>query len=160
MNIMIKRLVLAGIAAGLLGSIAHATSSVNSTFTARITIQNDCSVSSPNDLDFGTVGLLNSNKDTSMTFTVTCTNGAAYTIAMDDGQNASGSTNRMTNGSEYVSYELYQDNGYSTVWDASSTVGGTGNGTAQTYTVYGRVPPQTTPSAGTYTDTVTITVSY
>jgi len=157
---MLKRLMLAGIAAGMLGGIAHAASSVTSTFTARITIQNDCSVSSPNDLDFGTVGLLSANVDTSMTFTVTCTNGAAYTIAMDDGQNASGSTNRMTNGSEYVSYELYQDSNYATVWDASNTVSSTGTGTAQTFTVYGRVPPQATPSAGTYTDTVTITVTY
>ena len=157
---MLKRLVLAGLAAGVLSGAVHAASPATSTFTARITIQNDCTVSSPNDLDFGTVGLLSSNVDTSMDFTVTCTNNAPYTIAMDDGQNASGSTNRMSNGSEFVSYELYQDSTYGTVWDASNTVSGTGTGTAQTYTVYGRVPPQATPSAGTYTDTVTITVTY
>ena len=159
MKNIIKTTLLAGLAVSVLGTAAHAATAT-STFTAKIVIENDCSVSSPNDLDFGTVGLLSSNKDTSMDFTVTCTNGADYTIAMDNGQNASGSTNRMKNGSEYVSYELYQDNSYSTVWDDSSTVGSTGTGTAQTFTVYGRVPPQATPTAGTYTDTVTITVTY
>ena len=159
MRNIVRIALLAGLAASVPGTAAHAATAT-SNFTARIVIQNDCTVSSPNDLDFGTVGLLNSNKDTSMDFTVTCTNGAAYTIAMDNGQNANGTTNRMKNGSEYVSYELYQDSSYGTVWDASSTVGSTGTGTAQTFTVYGRVPPQATPSAGTYTDTVTITVSY
>ena len=159
MRNIVKQILLAGVAASVMGAAAHAVTAT-STFQAKIIIQNDCTVSSPNALDFGTVGLLSTNKDTSMDFTVTCTNGAAYTISMDNGQNASGSTNRMKNGTEYVSYELYQDNGYTTVWDTSSTVGGTGTGTAQTYTVYGRVPPQPTPSAGTYTDTVTITVSY
>ncbi|WP_163468383.1 spore coat protein U domain-containing protein, partial [Klebsiella michiganensis] len=28
------------------------------------------------------------------------------------------------------------------------------------YTVYGRVPVQTTPAPGTYTDTITVTVTY
>nr|WP_281033880.1 spore coat protein U domain-containing protein [Mesorhizobium sp. M4B.F.Ca.ET.049.02.1.2] len=36
----------------------------------------------------------------------------------------------------------------------------TGVGTAQNLTVYGRVPPQTTPSPGVYTDTVIVTVTY
>lgn len=161
MRNIIKRIALAGVAASMMGVAAHALTAT-STFQAQIVIQNDCSVSSPNTLDFGTVGLLSANTDASMTFTVTCTNGAAYTISMNDGQNASGTTNRMANaaGTEFVSYELYQDSNYSTVWDATSTVSGTGTGTAQTYTVYGRVPPQATPSAGTYTDTVTITVTY
>ena len=35
----------------------------------------------------------------------------------------------------------------------------TGNGTGQNYTVYGRVPPQTTPAPGTYTDTITVKVA-
>ena len=42
----------------------------------------------------------------------------------------------------------------------TDTVTGTGNGTAQAITVYGRVPPQTTPPAATYNDTVNVTVTY
>ena len=75
MKNIIKTTLLAGLAVSVLGTAAHAATAT-STFTAKIVIENDCSVSSPNDLDFGTVGLLSSNKDTSMDFTVTCTNGA------------------------------------------------------------------------------------
>jgi spore coat protein U-like protein len=39
-------------------------------------------------------------------------------------------------------------------------VSGTGNGAGQTITIFGRVPAQTTPAPGTYTDTVTVTVTY
>ncbi|MGH8694115.1 MAG: spore coat protein U domain-containing protein, partial [Burkholderiales bacterium] len=38
--------------------------------------------------------------------------------------------------------------------------GFTGNGALQPHTIFGRVPVQTTPTAGTYTDTVTITMTY
>ena len=155
----LAKLLLAGVAASVMGAAAHAATAT-SQFNAQIQIQADCVVNSPNVLDFGTVGLLNSNVDTSMNFTVQCTNGVNYTIAMDDGANNSGSINRMKNGTEFVQYEIYQDAARSTVWDATSTKTGVGNGDPQTHTVYGRVPPQTTPSAGTYVDTVTITVSY
>ena len=155
----IARLLLAGVAASMMGAAAHAVTAT-SQFNAQITIQADCVVSSPNVLDFGTVGLLNTNVDTTMDFTVECTNGTAYTIAMDNGANASGTINRMTNGSEFVEYEIYQDAARSVVWDTTSTLAATGTGDPQTFTVYGRVPPQTTPSADTYVDTVTITVTY
>ncbi|HEY2977511.1 MAG TPA: spore coat protein U domain-containing protein, partial [Burkholderiaceae bacterium] len=40
-------------------------------------------------------------------------------------------------------------------------VTGTGNGSPQPHTVYGRVPAQaTTPAPGTYTTTITVTVTY
>ena len=42
----------------------------------------------------------------------------------------------------------------------TNTIAGTGSGGSQSYTVYGRVPPQTTPAAATYTDTITVTVTY
>ncbi len=153
------KMFLAGVAASVLGIAAHAATTT-SQFNAQIQIQADCVVNSPNTLDFGAQGLLNTNVDATADFTVECTNGVNYTIAMDNGANASGSTNRMANGGEFVSYEIYQDASRTTVWDATSTMAGTGNGDPQTYTVYGRVPPQTTPSVGTYIDTVTITVSY
>jgi spore coat protein U-like protein len=62
-----------------------------------------------------------------------------------------------------VTYSLYSDSGRATVWGntvGTNTVAGTGNGASQSYTVYGRAPAQTTPAAGTYTDTVTVTVTY
>jgi len=42
----------------------------------------------------------------------------------------------------------------------TNTVAGTGNGASQSYTIYGQVPPQNTPTPAVYTDTVTVTVTY
>ena len=69
----------------------------------------------------------------------------------------------MTRGSATVTYSLYSDSGRTTVWGntvGTNTVAGVGNGASQSYTVYGRVPAQTTPAAATYTDTITVTVTY
>ena len=69
----------------------------------------------------------------------------------------------MTLGAATVSYSMYSNAGRTTNWGntvGTDTVAATGNGAAQSYTVYGRVPPQTTPAPGTYTDTITATVTY
>ncbi len=159
MSKMLHKLILAGAMAGM-AAVAAEAGTASSQFNAQITIQADCTVSSPNALDFGLHGLLSADVDAQMDFTVTCTNSTPYTIALNDGANASGSQNRMANGGEYVNYETYSDAARSNVWDSSNTVSGTGTGAAVTHTVYGRVPAQNTPTPGTYTDTVTITVSY
>ncbi len=159
MKNLLNKLLLAGAMAGMMGAAAYAATATN-TFQARITIQADCEVTSPTDLDFGPSGLINNNIDATATFNVKCTNGTGYTIDLGDGANASGTQNRMTNGTEFVNYETYQDSARTQLWDAANTVTATGTGVDQAYTVYGRVPPQATPGVGNYTDTVTITVTY
>lgn len=50
-----------------------------------------------------------------------------------------------------------------TVWGntvGTDTVSATASGSAQSHTVYGRVPPQTSPAPASYTDTITVTVTY
>lgn len=154
----ITRLLLAAAAASMLGAAAHAATATN-TFTARIVIQAQCEVTSPTDLDFGTQGLLNSAITATSTFNVKCTNGTSYDIALT-GANDSGGVKNMVNGGEDVAYQTYSDSSHSTVWDGTTKVTGTGTGNDQAYTVYGKVDPQTSPSPATYTDTVTITVTY
>ena len=67
-------------------------------------------------------------------------------------------------GANSVTYGLYKDAARSTGWGSSivsgETVSGTGTGSAQALTVYGRVPPQSTPPPGTYSDVVVVTVTY
>ena len=41
-----------------------------------------------------------------------------------------------------------------------SVLSGTGTGNNEEVIVYGRVPSQTTPSPGTYTDTVQVTIAW
>ena len=72
-------------------------------------------------------------------------------------------TRKMTSGANTINYSLYQNSSRTTVWGntvGTNTVSGTGSGLGQALTVYGRVPPQTTPAPGTYTDTIVATVTY
>jgi spore coat protein U-like protein len=141
-----------------------ATATAN--FQVRITIQTSCIVVSANDLDFGTQGVLSTNVDVPTTLSVQCTTSTPYNIGLNAGTGAGATVavRKMTGpSSNTVNYSLYQDAPRSVVWGntvGTDTVAGTGTGAAQSYTVYGRVPPQTTPIPGLYTDTITVTVTY
>lgn len=123
-------------------------------------------------LNFGSASLLTSNVDATATLTVQCTNSTPYSIGLDGGANASGSQRRMLNGaSNYISYNLYTDAARSAAWSTTTSASsctngggtcvlGTGTGSNQSVTVYGRVPPQISPAVGTYTDTVIATITF
>ncbi len=135
-------------------------------FSVTASVAPQCSTYVTSDLDFGTVAAatIASNVDRTTTIGLTCTNQTAWNIGLNNGANANGSVRRMRLGStaNYVSYELYRDSTRAQRWGTTigtDTLTGTGNGSAQTVTVYGRVPPQS-PAAGSYTDTVTVTITY
>ena len=91
---------------------------------------------------------------------------------MDNGANVSGSQRRMKNGTtNFLNYNLYVDSARTNAWTTatsnaacaapSSCFLGTGSGSSQSVNIYGRVPSTgTAPPTGTYTDTVTMTVTY
>lgn len=97
-------------------------------------------------------------------FGVQCSLGTSYSIALDGGANASGSQRRMQSAGEFIDYNLYQDSARALPWGDGGGTGtvraGTGTGSNEEVIVYGRVPAQTTPSPGTYLDTVQVTVSW
>lgn len=135
------------------------------TFQTQIIIQANCSIGSATTLDFGTFGVLGANVDQTSTIQVQCTNSTPYNIGLDAGTGAGATVavRKLTNGANTINYSLYSDAGRTTVWGntiGTNTVSATGTGSAQSYTVFGRVPPQTTPAPATYTDTITVTVTY
>lgn len=141
-----------------------ANPSGTASFTVTATIVASCSVSATT-LDFGSTGILLANVHSSNTLSVTCSNTVPYSISLNGG--LSGATDptqrKMTRSAEAVTYALYRDAARSQPWGSTvgtDTASGTGSGFAQGLTVYGRVPPQPTPSPGTYTDTIVITVAY
>jgi len=136
-----------------------------SSFTVSITIAATCTINSASTLNFGNQGILSTNVDQTSTIQVTCTNTTPYNIGLDagTGTGATVTTRKMTSGGATVNYTLYSDSGRTTIWGntvGTNTVAATGNGTGQNYTAYGRVSSQTTPAPGTYTDTITVTVTY
>jgi spore coat protein U-like protein len=106
--------------------------------------------------------------DATTTMTVICTSTTPYNIALNAGVNAGGASNFATRtiktGAHTLGYQLYLDAGHATVWGdgtaTTSQLAGTGIGSNQTLTIYGRMPSLTGAVPGTYTDTVTVTVTY
>ncbi|MEZ5926575.1 MAG: spore coat U domain-containing protein [Hyphomicrobiaceae bacterium] len=147
----------------LASNAATAQTTTTDTFDVLITIDAFCAITNPTDLDFGTNTLLNANIDQTSTFEVQCTNTTPFDIGLDQGLNFSATRRMDDGGGNFVSYALYSDAGRTTDWGntiGTDTVADTGDGTVNPFTVYGRVPTQTTPAPGNYADTVTIEVTY
>lgn len=143
---------------------SHAATAT-STFTVQMTVTSSCVINSTSTLDFGTTGMLTANVDSTSTLAVQCTNTTPYSIGLDAGlgTGATVAVRKLTNGTKLINYSLYTSSARTTVWGntvGTDTVAGTGNGASQSYTVYGRVPAQTTPAPAAYTDTITVTVTY
>ena len=136
-----------------------------SSFTVQMTVTASCTINSASTLNFGSQGVLAANVDQTSTVQVQCTNTTPYNIGLNagTGTGATVAVRKLTNGANTLTYTLYSDSGRTTVWGntvGTDTVSATGNGAGQSYTVYGRVPPQTTPAPAAYTDTITVTVTY
>jgi len=131
-----------------------------------ITINGACLINDHN-LIFDPQISLNTNVDNNAQLSVTCTNGLPYEVGFGLGLNAQGTQRRMDDGSNnFVTYQIYKDSSRTQILDANfgvgspGTISATGNGNAQSIDVYGRVPPQSNPPAGTYADKVLITMVY
>lgn len=117
-------------------------------------------------LSFGVnPGLLSTEMNASTTFGVQCSNTTPYNVGLSAGQHSGNDINarQMALGSNSIGYQLYRDSARNEVWGntvGTDTVPATGSGMQQNLTVYGSVPPQVTPPAGTYEDTVVVTVTY
>jgi len=152
-------------AAALCAGAASAFALVDTTtFTSQLIITAECKVQSASNLDFGSYGVLDTALTTTSTIAVQCTNGQTYTISLDDGSGTGTTTTRtMEFGGEDIAYTMWKDAGFTQNWgDAGGEImtGLAGNGAVQNYTVHGQVPAQVTPTAATYQDTVTVTVTY
>lgn len=155
-----------GLMAGsvLIGGGAYAATTTT-TFQVQITLTAQCLINSASTLNFGSSGFLSANVDQTSSIDVSCTDTTPYNIGLDvgTGSGATVAVRKMTSGGNTVNYTLYSDAGRTTLWGptiGTDTVAATGNGTNQVYTIYGRVPAQTTPAPGAYADTITATVTY
>jgi spore coat protein U-like protein len=112
-------------------------------------------------------------QDTTQTFfTVTCTRGAAgdpvsvsYNVYANNGVNASGNQNRGARGAARINYDLYRDAVCGSPWQGFTAIAGTinfsGTGTvSQQGNYWGCIPAGQGVAAGTYTDTVTLSMLY
>jgi spore coat protein U-like protein len=145
------------------GTYTDTMTTATTSFAITATIQATCTVSAT-PLAFGTYAgvLINSTS----TISATCTNTTPYKVGLNAGT-ATGATvaNRSMTGpsASLLHYHLYSDSGHTINWGntvGTDTVSMTGSGVAQTLTVYGQVPAGQFVTPGSYSDTITVTLTY
>lgn len=102
------------------------------------------------------------------TVTVACTGGGVnttYTIALSAGKSTSFAQRYMEDAAlDKLNYNIYTDSALTTIWGdntgGSSTVTGKDEATTKNYTMYGQLPLPQGVAPSTYSDSITITVTY
>ncbi len=151
-----------GYAPGFRCSGSVSSRAVRVPFTVQVNSLGDCQITTT-PLDFGTLENLNAIVNSTNTVSVTCTRGVQYSVGLNNGN--SGATNpaarRMSSAqsTDSVTYGIYTSATRTNPWGANS-FSGTGTGTAQLFTGYGRIPIQSTPAPAAYADSVVVTVTY
>jgi len=156
----------------LCAAFAHAETNTGN-LDVSATIETGCSVSA-SAMAFGVV-VPGTDKDTEAVVSVLCTSGTPYTLDVGDGLDqisTGGSTDnlyrrQMGSAANRLPYLLYQEVGR--VTEIAASVANTnfvtttlGDGSTQTYTLYGRVVGAEASASppGSYSDTVIITVAF
>ncbi|MGU3494050.1 spore coat U domain-containing protein [Xanthobacteraceae bacterium A53D] len=161
---MLAALVLALPASPWAGQAMAATATGNLNVT--ITITAECLITAVSAVDFGSHGVIAANVDNAGSVSVQCTNTTPYTIGLGVGNGAGATTaiRKLTGPSAAtINYSLYQNAARTTVWGNTVNVDrvtGNGTGAAVAIPIFGRIPPQTTPAIGAYSDIVQIQVEY
>ncbi|HEV2271319.1 MAG TPA: spore coat U domain-containing protein [Steroidobacteraceae bacterium] len=156
----------------LAASSATQAGTATSSLSVTATVSANCTITTA-PVAFGAYDPIVTNAtnplDGTGTVTVTCTNGSAVAVTLGQGTNAAGGSTdaaparQMKDaGTDLLAYTLYQDSGRTTVWGntVGTSVSDTGNGTAQSLTVYGAVAAGQNVPAGSYSDTVVATVTF
>jgi len=122
-----------------------------------------CTVSTTG-LNFGTYDVFSTlNDDITTMINVDCPNGTAYSIWLSSGSGTFASRTLTTTGSA-LAYNLYLDSTHLTIWGdgtgGTGTFSGTGTGANVGTTVYGRIPARQNVAVGSYSDLITVTVTF
>lgn len=161
-----SKILRAGLGALLaLGCAPVLAATATTTFTVTATVAAACTISAT-DLAFGAyIPAAALPTDGSSTVTTTCTLAAPYNIGLNAGTGAGATVaaRKMTSGANLLTYSLFQDAARLVVWGntiGTDTVALVGTGLAVPTTVFGRIPALQNVAVGSYTDTITATVTF
>lgn len=153
---------------------------VNGTVGVTATVGAGCQVNNNNvtsgvidfgSLSFGNINAISSQNVDAQTngagnggIVMECSDGTTFSITLDNGQHFASGTRSMVNGSNssiLLNYTLYQNAARTVPWTTGSPLSSTANGAPTTFNIYGRIPGgQSSISAGSYTDTVAVVISW
>lgn len=143
-----------------------ATTATSSAFNVTGTIEATCTVLAETH-QFGSIAIPTPDEppiDSVSAIRVTCPPTVGYTVSLSFGDNPQGTQRRMNWNGNLINYNLYVDTTRTSIWGdgtGNSVVsGGGGTGTEQRLSVYGRIQPKQSGPPGTYSDTITVTITY
>jgi spore coat protein U-like protein len=153
---------------GVAACITYQSGSGTPGTTLTLTVTNDCTAISAPAVSFDSAPLVQNFKSVSQTIGITCTKGSSYTVGVDNGTHASGATRRMANGGNFMNYEIYKSNGIdrwgstgAERWSSGASSAVSSDGLLRSYSYVARVlTNQTTPPAGSYTDTLVVDITF
>ena len=158
---------------------SSASAQVSGQINVTVTLVAGCAVESSSatsnvdfgDLDFGSQPTLFSQADAQVVgvngngISIQCSTGLSPTLQIVNGANdanAGSNTHALTDGSNYIPYDVYDDAAYSAgdILNNTDTIAITADGTLQTVNLYGRAVGASGLDAGSYTDTLTMLVDF
>lgn len=146
--------------------VLYETGNKNIDVTVSLTVAKDCKINAPN-VSFGSAALASQFGQVSQAVQVDCTKNAVYKVAFTSGNSGQSRPWRaMSDGNNHsLQYNIYQADG-TTIWDQTNPLTSTQIGTGATtptqmQSYIAKVnTAQTTPPAGTYTDNVSVVISF
>ena len=115
-------------------------------------------------VNFGSYDVFNNAaSDSTGNIDVNCPSGVGYTIGLSAG---SGTFEQrgMSIGTHTLNYNLYTGANGEFVWEdntsSGATVSGSGTGSSVNHVAYGRIPPHQNVPAGSYSDTITVVITF
>ena len=146
------------------------SATTTTTFAVTETVQATCSATATT-LAFSAYTPGAGAKANNSTISVRCTKNTPYTISLNGGSTAGGTIAQrlMASGANTLQYNLFTTAAFGQIFGdgsgTSKTVTGTGAGvaTANAITVFGQLPDSAANQAavaGSYSDTITVTVTY
>ncbi|NWA92439.1 spore coat protein U domain-containing protein [Pseudomonas sp. D8002] len=160
-------------------SAAQAATTVTGQISSTLILTNSClvnGVGGTTGLNFGTInfGTTNSQFTTQSgqvlgggggALSIQCSSGTSPVITVGagshDGQSTGGTRALYDGVANYVPYDFYTDTGHSTLLAINGTINvGASTGVAQTVNIYGQAVGKAGLPAGTYTDTVSVQLTF
>jgi spore coat protein U-like protein len=161
-------IIAAALVMGVGGAAPAYAQTASSNLGVSATVTDNCTLTT-SPVAFGNVDATSgANVDATGGVSVTCTSGTAWSASADAGAGAGATlaSRKLANGANLLDYSLYTESTRTTLWGdgvggTTATIDGTGTGAAQANTIYARVPAgQSSAPAGSYSDTVAVTVTY
>ncbi|MBW8637889.1 spore coat U domain-containing protein [Hoeflea sp. WL0058] len=132
-------------------------------FGVSLTITAECTLSA-SDITFPSTGIVDTQITATADLSVECTNDSPFEIGLSGGTSGNTGARVLTNlDGDTVSYQLYQDNSYTTVWgddDATTKSVESATGSEEAHTIHAVVSSGQNVPTGTYTDAITATIWY